>query len=330
MQQSNQEISRIGQISPMVLTPDAGAVTGCKTVDIAASDELAQGRIVKGFLQSKSVNKDARTADGLASTISLDRDGDVILPSAFRKDLKRFLATNAPFLAAHRHRSEDGSPTQIGWVMTAKVTATALQCTFQYAITDAAEQWWKLASDPAGKGHAFSVGFVPRRAIRGSVADAVRAYPELADVFKEAGLKGDDMVTVYTEVELLEISACPVPSNRQSLQLLSAKLFGMEDGAKATEELQKLIADSLESAIRNPQSAIRNLLQASIDNVISDFAVELDRQFAAVKSLLPDFVNPQADGSAREPAGEDDDAAAGKARAKDMRRAADALRGGTA
>ena len=303
--------------------------TTVKTFDIAPTDELAQGRIVKGFLQAKTVNLAARTVDGIASTISLDRDGDVVLPSAFRKDLKRFLATNAPFLAAHRHRSDDGAPTQIGWVMTARVTATALECTFRYAVTEAAEQWWQLASDAEGKGHAFSVGFLPHRALRGSVADALRAYPELADTFREAGLKGEDMVTVYTEAELLEISACPVPSNRQSLQLLSAKLFGMDegDGAKATDELKKLVAESLESAIRNPQSAIRSLLQAAIDNIVSDLAVELDRQFCEIKSLLPDIVNPNEDPSAREGSSGDDEAAAGKARAMDMRRAADALRG---
>ena len=301
--------------------------TACKTFDIAPTDELAKDRLVKGFLQSKSVNMDARTVDGLASTISLDRDGDVILPAAFRKDVKRFLGTNAPFLAAHVHRSDDGTPTQIGWVMTAKVTATALQCTFQYALTDAAEQWWKIASDPAGKGHAFSVGFIPSRAMSGSVADAVRAYPELVDVFREAGLKAEDMVTVYTEVELLEISAVPVPSNRQSLQLLSAKLFDVEDGEKATEELQKLMALAVESAISNPKSQIRNLLQAAIDNITTDLAIELDRQFAEIKSLLPDIVNPHTESSAREDLGEAGDAAAGKARALDMRRAADALLG---
>ena len=310
---------------------DNATESACKTFDIAPTDELAQGRLFKGFLQAKSVDLAARTVSGLASTINLDRDGDVVLPSAFRKDLKRFLATNAPFLAAHRHRAEDGAPTQIGWVMSARVTAAALECVFRYAITEAAEQWWRLASDAEGKGHAFSVGFLPRRALRGSVADALRAYPELADTFREAGLKGEDMVTVYTEAELLEISACPVPSNRQSLQLLSAKLFGMEDGdgAKAMEQLKALVVEAVESAISNPKSEIRNLLQAAIDNITSDLAVEIDRQFCELKSLLPDSVNPIEDASAREGSSGAGEAAAGKARAIEMRRAADALRGQT-
>jgi hypothetical protein len=316
---NDQDIRRIDPISPIVPAPADGAVTACKTFDIAPTDELAQGRLVKGFLQSKSVKADARTVDGLASTISLDRDGDVILPAAFRKDVRRFLATNAPFLAAHKHRSEDGGPTQIGWVMDAKVTSTALQCTFKYAITDAAEQWWKLASDPDGKGHAFSVGFLPRQYITGTVADLIGQFPELADVFRAAGRKNEDRAVVYTQVELLEISACPVPSNRESLQLLSAKLFGMADGAKAVEQLKALVAEAVESAIRNPQSAIRNLL--------SDLAVEIDRQFSEIKALLPDNVNPQSCASAREEHAGDDDAAAGRSRALEMRRAADALRG---
>ena len=291
--------------------------TTLKQVDIAPSDELAQGRLVKGFLQAKTVNADARTVEGLASTISLDRDGDVILPAAFRKDINRFLGTNAPFLAAHRHRSDDGTPTQIGWVMDARVTSTALQCTFKYATTDMGEQWWKLAADGSGKGHAFSVGFIPRQYITGTVADLVGQFPELADVFRQAGRKNEDRSVVYTQVELLEISACPVPSNRESLQLLG-KLFdsqvaGEAGAAAAAKELEKLVASAVEAAIRNPQSAIRSLLQAAVDNIVADLAVELDRQFSEVKILLPDTVNPNAETSAREGLGEDDDAAAGKA-----------------
>jgi len=298
-----------------------------KTFAIAPTDELAQGCLLKGFIESKTVNLAARSVDGIASTINIDRDGDVILPAALARDLSRFLATNAPFLAAHRHRSEDGSPTQIGWVTRAAATPTDVRCTFQYAITDVAQEWWKLASDPAGKGHAFSIGFIPLKAVRGSAADAVKAYPELAAVVKAAHLRDGDPLTVYTELELLEISACPVPSNRQSLQLLSAKLFGLEDGdgAKATEQLKALVVEAVESAIRNPQSAISDLLQAAIDNLTSDLPVEIDRQFCELKSLLPDNVNPIGDGCAREPAAGDDDAAAAVARAMAMAKAADAF-----
>jgi hypothetical protein len=304
--------------------------SACKTFDIAPTDELAQGRIVKGFT-AKVSDPASRVVSGTASSISVDRDGDVVLPAAFRKDIKRFLASNSPYLATHLHRSTDAKPTQIGWVMTAKVTATALECTFRYAQHDAAEEWWKLASDPDGKGHAFSVGFQPKKALRGSAGDAARAYPELADVFREAGFKDADMVTVYTEIELLEISACPVPSNRDSLQHLAAKLFGMEDadGEKATDKLKALVVEAVEFAIRNPQSAIRDLLQAAFDNLTSDLAVEIDRQFCELKSLLPDNVNPIEDASARVASSGDDEAAAARARAMAMRRAADALRGQT-
>lgn len=296
--------------------------TPVKTVDIDPSDDRAQGRTVKGFLQGKTVNVDARTVDGVASTINLDRDGEVILPSAFRKDLKRFLASNAPFLAAHQHRSDDGTPTQIGWVKAGKLTASELRCTFKYSKTDIGEQWWLLASDPDGKGHAFSVGFIPRRYFTGTVTDAVAAYPELAEVFRAAGLKATDRILVYTELELLEISGCPVPSNRESLEIM-AKLFESDkaqvDGEQVAERLRKLIAESIEQAIRNPQSAIRNLL--------SELAVEIDRQFSELKALMPDNVNPNPTDSAREPEAGVDDAADGQLRAQNE--AADAFRNPT-
>ena len=302
---------------------DNDSPTPVKTLDIDPSDDLAQGRIVKGLLQSKTVNLDARTVDGVASTINLDRDGEVILPSAFRRDLKRFLASNAPFLAAHQHRSDDGTPTQIGWVKAAKLSASELQCTFKYATTDIGEQWWLLASDPDGKGHAFSVGFIPRRYFTGTVTDAVAAYPELQEVFRAAGLKATDRILVYTELELLEISGCPVPSNRESLEIM-AKLFESDkargDGAKAAKEIETLIAGAVESAILNcfaEKSQMRSLLQAAIDNITTDVAIELDRQVSELKALMPDNVNPTGDGcdaNARQPDAGDDDAADGQLR----------------
>jgi len=277
--------------------------TTLQQVDIDPSKVGDFAGICKGFLTEKSANADDRTVRGVASTINVDRDGDVILPSAFRKDLKRFLATNAPFLAAHRHRSEDGQPTQIGWVIDGKVTAAALECTFKYALTEMGEQWWKLASDEGGKGHAFSVGFIPRRYVTGTVTDLVGSYPELADVFRQAGRKGEDRALVYTEVELLEISACPVPSNRESIQLMQ-KLAIREamEGFDWTKmepvrllegpDMTKVVSEAFESAIRNPQSAIRTYFDITTQELFNDLAVEIDRQLSEIRCLFPDVVNP--------------------------------------
>lgn len=195
----------------------------------------AQGRFIKGFSETKAVDLASRTVEGVASTIHLDRDGEVILPSAFGATMGKFLGGNAPLLAAHSHRTGDGDPTQIGWVMEMRIEREAVPCKFRFATSDAAEQWWKLASDAAGKGIAFSIGFRPIQWVYGTAAELARQFPELRKVFKEAGLADDARVRVYTQIELYEISAVPVPSNRESLQLRMAKAF--EASAAGTTSL---------------------------------------------------------------------------------------------
>lgn len=214
---------------------DNTTTTGLETGIVARDSKDAQGRFVKGF--TKAVDVANRTIDGVASTINLDRHGEVILPSAVGARADDFLKSNAPFLAAHSHRAGDAGPTQIGWVTDLKVDAGKVACQFRFGVTGVAEEWWKLASDSGGKGIAFSIGFYPIRWVFGSVADLVKEFPELKKVFRRAGLADTDRVRVYTEIELVEISAVPCPANRESVQVLMAKFFDTEhaEGAERSE-----------------------------------------------------------------------------------------------
>lgn len=233
------------------MTKENTKTTGIEKGAVDRDSDEAQGRGFKGSAGGKTGGVDlaTRTIQGIASTINLDRDGEVILPSAFRKDMPRFLAGNSAFLDAHQHRGWGGNgPTQIGWTIKMSIEATQVKCSFRFVEDDdqtsPANRWWKLAKDPNGKGIAFSIGFIPRQWIAGTAGDIAREFPELRKPLKDAGLKDEDRLRVYTEIELLEISAVPVPSNREAMQLLAAKAAS-KNGEKALDEFEDAVAQKV-------------------------------------------------------------------------------------
>lgn len=142
----------------------------------------------------KSIDQERRQIAALASTSNPDRDGDIILPTAFKKWLPTYMK-NPVILATHHHRLGDGKSPVVGKCVTAKIDEAGLHIVVEFAGTEAAEDYWQLYKGKFQR--AFSVGFIPHasedRKIDGKV------------------------VRVFTEVELLEISCVPVPSNREAL-----------------------------------------------------------------------------------------------------------------
>lgn len=136
------------------------------------------------------------TLTAVASNASLDRDGEIILPTAFTKHLDRYRA-NPVILAAHTHRSFDGWPTIIGSAAKIAIEEGELWFEMRFAETDLAKQWQSLYE--SGHAKAFSVGFIP-----------------MAGDFKQMPDKSAS-VYVHTEVELLEISAVAVPANPEAV-----------------------------------------------------------------------------------------------------------------
>ncbi|HOD79963.1 MAG: Caudovirus prohead protease [Planctomycetes bacterium ADurb.Bin126] len=265
-----------------------------KTID--KGDERARDRFIKGFTQGgKAIDLASRTVGGIASTISIDRDGEIVLPSSFARRLDGFLKSNVPFAAAHLHRTNDGGPTQIGWVKSLSVQGDSVHATFQFATTDLAEQWWKLAADPNGKGIAFSIGFIPRQYVRGTAAELSGKYPEISGAIKEGELADSDPLLVYTDIELLEISAVMVPSNRRAMQQLAAKLFasghdgkdGPDDQAVAVEKaVRELAAPIVKQAVDQALAA----QEEKYDELFAGFVSEMDD----LKALLPGYLRSDA------------------------------------
>lgn len=135
----------------------------------------------------KELDTDGRTLTAYASTADLDRDGDVILPDAWRGGLSEF-SQNPVLLWAHDYRVPP-----IGKAADLEIDDRGLKFTASFANTEFANEIWGLYRD--GFLNAFSVGFQPG------------AWEEREE--------GEGLT--FTEVSLMEISAVPVPANPHAL-----------------------------------------------------------------------------------------------------------------
>ena len=147
----------------------------------------------------KSVQEDQRTVQAVVSTNRVDRDQEVVIPSAFEKWLDIFLE-NPVFCAGHQYVGPSGKSTVIGHWIDLHITDDGLVGTVKFAETPLGEDYWQLYK---GKHlRAFSCRWQTHQ-----------------HEFRELDLGGGIMkrIRVFTEVELLEISAVAIPANRDAL-----------------------------------------------------------------------------------------------------------------
>ncbi len=149
----------------------------------------------------KGVNADEGTVDMLipVSTASVDRDGEIVEPTAFKKTLPKFMKRPV-LVSSHDYRD---LTSQIGEWTKLKITDNGVEGKPKYYINEGNEQadWgFKLASKGMA---AFSIGFIPKVWEDGDGVKAPRR--------------------TYKEVELLEISQVIVPSNREAIQSIRSK-----------------------------------------------------------------------------------------------------------
>ncbi len=128
------------------------------------------------------------------SSMSVDRDGEVVEPAAFKKTLPKFMKRPV-LVASHDYKDLTN---QIGEWSRLKIGAAGMDGKPKYYIGEGNAQadWgFKLASKGMA---AFSIGFIPTKWEDGDGTKAPRR--------------------TYQEVELLEISQVIVPSNRDAIQ----------------------------------------------------------------------------------------------------------------
>lgn len=204
------------------------------------------------FATVKQINEQDKTLDAVASTTDIDRDNEMILPAAFTASLDSFKA-NPVILAAHQHRLSTGSSPVIGSVIPENIIITDNEVSFKmrFADTPLGEEYWKLYRDKHMR--AFSIGFIPLEA----------SYQKIKNK--------DKPVFVHTEIELLEISAVPVPSNRRAL----ARAKGWFDDE---DDIKETLAEAIKSFFENnPAFSVSSVSQ------LKDYC---EQQFDEIKSLL--------------------------------------------
>jgi len=151
----------------------------------------------------------------IASTGTPDRDEEIIMPNSF-KNLKSFLSTNPVILWAH-----DYSKPPIGKAIGGKITDDALLLDIEFADTDFGREVKYLYDE--GFMNSFSVGFIPKEWDR-----------------------NPDGKLVFTEVELLETSAVPVPANAQANIMRAVKSKGVE-----LKEIEKIFTVKDEQTVES-------------------------------------------------------------------------------
>ncbi len=149
----------------------------------------------------RGVNADEGTVDLMipVSTASVDRDGEIVEPLAFKKTLPKFMKRPV-LVSSHNYRD---LTSQIGEWTRLEITDTGVEGKPKYYINEGNEQadWgFKLASKGMA---AFSIGFIPKVWVDGDGVTEPRR--------------------TYKEVELLEISQVIVPSNREAIQSIRSK-----------------------------------------------------------------------------------------------------------
>ncbi len=162
------------------------------------------------------------------STTAMDRDSEVIEPTAFKKTLPKFMK-HPVLVASHDYRDLQN---QIGEWTKLKITEDGIEGSPKYYVGMGNEQadWaFKLAQKGVA---AFSVGFIPKEWEDGDGQKSPRR--------------------TYKEVELLEISQVIIPSNREAIQNIRSKSVDPIITGLCDEVEKEIEPDGIIESIQKP------------------------------------------------------------------------------
>ena len=249
-------VSRGSVLAPEELTTPVEA-TGERPALIKTFSD-AEGSQVAGF--RKEIDEENRRLNFIASAKTVDRDRDVILPSAYKGHMK-YYRRNPVMPWAHDTRFPPVARSS-DWLFTDELfTAVA-----NFGRTPFADEIFSLYID--GILNAFSVGFL---------SVAIDTEPIMA----EQGQTG----WTFTKVELLEISCVTVPSNREAL---------VERGQKHLRGLVQAV-----KSIRGDTEQKLSRVKIASDRFGVDLS-QYERSMGAVPDSWPEGedVEPEASGKA--------------------------------
>ena len=213
----------------------------------------------------KGIDPEGKRVTGvLASSGSLDRDEEIILPEAWSIDaFKR----NPIFLFAHASRSAD--PQNIlGRVENVQKTTAGLVADFAYDTDINPKAAMVFAQVQRGTLRAYSVGFVPKAWVTEySPREQIDALPETARKALESG----KAYVVYTNVELIEISQVPVPSNPDAM-IASVKSARLAELKQLEEQMNKDNKPAEAAAELKPGPDIEAIVKAAVQPLVDQVA----------------------------------------------------------
>lgn len=191
-------------------------------------DRERTSQINKGYLPvdddfNPSVDLENSTVDAYTSTPYQDRDGEIVLPGAYDLDIDTYIA-NPILLLSHNHKS-----LPVGKCIHYETGEKGLKQRFKISSTDTGREVLTLFNE--GILRAFSPGFVP--------IDFVDNPP--SNIIPKEFLKtskGKRTKRIYRRVELIEVSALAIPSNRDALVLQ------VEKGNRVADLVIKMYAPS--------------------------------------------------------------------------------------
>ena len=250
------------------------------------------------------IDEEERTVVKYVSTVSVDRDGDIILPDGGQiKDFQK----NPVILYAHKHGSDlfgGGNDTlPIGKDLWIKADKFGIKAKQKYANHQLADDIFNMHKD--GFPLASSIGFIPLEAVSN---DGSKEWKETSKYVKDKyGVSTADLKktkTIFTKWYLLEHSDVPVPSNPDALaQAYSSGKFKCKsiDLAKDLELEQKMI-EKLEERINELEKSIETLEKekSDLEHTIS----EKDAEIEQMKAEKPEFTKEMAENMIKAKIGE--------------------------
>ena len=204
-------------------------------------------------LAPQDIDLEARTSSPVITTMEPDRDKELVLPEAILDYLGVYLA-NPKFLWGHRR---DGDPEEtMGRTLEFQPIDGGWKAKFYHDTADVnpkADMVWKQIV--AGSQRGYSICFLPVEWVtRQSPKDKIAALPAQVRDWLLRGL----VTTVYTVVEILEISAVHVPSNRKALlKSIKEAITMAKSVAKGNKVLNADNMDHTKQAISCCEMAVR-------------------------------------------------------------------------
>lgn len=218
-----------------------------------------------------AVKAGAAGFEGWASTSQIDRQGDIVLPTAFQSSLPAFLA-NGPIFWNHAE-VHDPLAKPIGRATDATIRDGGLHIKARWASHEEAQTVRSLVTD--GIVSSLSIGFNPvRSTMRGGV-------------------------NVIEELELMEVSVVAIPANPGAVILASKTLAGLiaPDEAKGMPSDDVGTGSAILAALANLKDAETGSEGVDLlDHAINDLIAWMSTEAAEIGTV--DYSQPMMDDSA--------------------------------